>query len=126
MPSVSIRELSRNPSKVVAEVAATGRPALVTRHGRAVVALVPIDEDELEDFVLSYAPEFIRSRKEADEDLRRGRTREAFGFFDELEAEARIDGPSRAGRKSAPRSPAAADKRKKPRPARPRTARRSG
>lgn len=88
MATVSIRELSRNASNVVDKVARTGRPALVTRHGAPVVAVVPIDETELEDLVLAKAPEYLADMVAADEAMAAGRTRPADTVFDEL------DGPS--------------------------------
>jgi prevent-host-death family protein len=45
--TVGIRALARNVSGVVAEVARSGRPALVTRHGEPVAAVVPIAPDDL-------------------------------------------------------------------------------
>jgi prevent-host-death family protein len=74
MSVVGIRELSRQTSKVVDQVQTSGRPAVVTRNGRLVAALVPIAEDELEDWVLANAPEFIDSVRDADTDLAAGRT----------------------------------------------------
>jgi prevent-host-death family protein len=53
--TVSIRELQRNASRVVEHVSATGRPALVTRHGHPVAALVPVGERDLEDYMLAAA-----------------------------------------------------------------------
>ena len=53
MSVVSIRDLGRNPSAVVNEVASTGRPALVTKNGRPVAALVRIDQVGMEDWVLA-------------------------------------------------------------------------
>jgi prevent-host-death family protein len=53
--TVSIRELQRNASRVVELVAATGQPALVTRHGHPVAALVPVAEHELEACILAAA-----------------------------------------------------------------------
>jgi len=85
MPTVSIRDLGRRPSQVVDEVVRTGRPAIVTRHGRPVTAMVAIDPDELEDFVLTHAPEFVRSMRAADADLRAGRVRSADDVFAEME-----------------------------------------
>jgi prevent-host-death family protein len=75
VPTVSIRELQRDVSRVVQEVATTGRPALVTRHGRLMAALVPVAESDLEDFVLANAPEFVAAVQEAEKDLRAGRAR---------------------------------------------------
>lgn len=87
MTTVSIRDLGRRPSQVVDEVVRTGRPAIITRHGRPVTAMVAVDADELEDFVLSHAPAFARSRRSADADLRAGRVRPADEVFAELERE---------------------------------------
>ena len=117
MGSVSIRDLSRNASRVVGDVSSSGRPAIVTRYGRAIAAVVPIDESDLEDFVLASTSRYVRALREADEDLRRGRTTEAMGFLDELEESDGVDGPRRArsqgskrsgkaGRASASHSPA--------------------
>ena len=75
MPSITIRELSRNTAEVVDGVQKSGRPALVTRNGRLVAAVVPIDEDELEDWVLATLPEFVDSMREADEAFASGKTR---------------------------------------------------
>ena len=86
MGIVSIRELSRNTSGVVDEVARTGRPALVTKHGAPVVAVVPIAEGDLEDMVLARAPEYLADMTAADEDLAAGHTHAAADVFEELDA----------------------------------------
>jgi prevent-host-death family protein len=85
MPTISIRDLGRRPSQVIDEVVRTGRPAIVTRHGRPVTALVALDPDELEDYVLAHAPEFVRATRAADADLRSGRARRAAEVLAELE-----------------------------------------
>lgn len=87
MATVGIRELANNTSAVVDEVARTGRPALVTRHGKPVAALVPVDEEELLDWVLANAPEYVRSMEQADADLAAGRTVAWSDLRDELSAE---------------------------------------
>jgi prevent-host-death family protein len=83
--TISIRDLSRRPSQVIDEVVRTGRPAIITRHGRPVTAMVAIDADDLEDFVLANAPEYARSRRDGDADLRTGRSRPAPELFTELD-----------------------------------------
>ncbi len=90
MSTVSIRELQRNVSKVVDEVATTGRPALVTRHGRLMAALVPVAERDLEDFILANAPDFVGAAREADDDLRAGRARPADAILAELDEESAV------------------------------------
>jgi prevent-host-death family protein len=85
MSTITIRDLGRRPSQVVDEVIRTGRPAIITRHGRPVTAMVAVDPDELEDFVLAHAPEFVRAARAADADLRAGRTRPADEVFAEID-----------------------------------------
>ena len=85
MATVSIRDLGRRPSQVVDEVVRTGRPAIVTRYGRPVTAMVAIDPDALEDFVLATAPEFVRAMRTADADLRAGRVHAAADVFSEID-----------------------------------------
>jgi prevent-host-death family protein len=82
--TVSIRELQRDTSGVVRRVASTGRPAIVTNRGDPVVALVPVDRDALEDFVLANSPPYVRAMREADAALETGRVRPASEVFAEL------------------------------------------
>jgi prevent-host-death family protein len=67
MATVSIRELANHTKSVVEEVARSGRPALVTQRGKPVVAVVPIDEAALEDWVLANAAEFVHAMADDDE-----------------------------------------------------------
>ncbi len=72
MSTVSIRDLANKASAVVDEVARSKRPAVVTKHGKPVAALVPIDQEALEDWVLANAPEFVANMAEADSEIARG------------------------------------------------------
>jgi antitoxin (DNA-binding transcriptional repressor) of toxin-antitoxin stability system len=72
---IGVRELSRETRAVVDRLEATGEPAIVTRDGKPVAALIAVDDERLKDFVLSAAPEFATSAREADEALAEGRTR---------------------------------------------------
>lgn len=84
MPTISIRDLARRSSRVVADVVSSGRPAIITRRGKPVGALIAIDNDELEDFVLANAPEYAASIRDADADLARGRTQPLSDVLDEI------------------------------------------
>jgi len=77
MATVTLRELARNTASVIQGVRSSGRPALVTRNGRPVAALLPIDEAALEDWLLGKAPDITRVVAEADPDLTAGRKRGA-------------------------------------------------
>lgn len=93
---VGIRELARQASQVVAQVETTGRPMLITRHGKPVAALIPIDESELEDWILANAPEFVRARDEADAEIARGdRGRSLDEVIEEIEGRGPAKKPRR-------------------------------
>ena len=83
--TVSIRDLANNASKIVNAVKASGKSTVVTKHGRPVAALVPIDDVELEDFVLSNAPEFVLGRATADTELVAGTTRSLDAVLTDLD-----------------------------------------
>jgi prevent-host-death family protein len=87
MSTISIRDLQRNTSGVVADVADSKHTALVTRHGEPIAALVPIDAQDLEDYLLSKVPGFADDMAAADEALAEGQTRSAADVFAELDAE---------------------------------------
>jgi prevent-host-death family protein len=74
MATISLRELARNTSGVIQDMQASGRPALVTRNGKPVAALVPIDAAALEEWLLGRAAAFTRAAAEEDPDLAAGRT----------------------------------------------------
>lgn len=74
MAVVNIRELSRRTGGVVDEMRSRKRPTLVTRGGRPVAALVPIDPTALEDWILATAPTFVAGMRAADRELRAGKT----------------------------------------------------
>ena len=70
--TVGVRDLGQRASAVVADVEKTGRPTLVTRHGRPVAVLLPVNEDDFYDYVLAQAPEYVHDMREADAAIERG------------------------------------------------------
>lgn len=72
MGTVGVRDLGQRASAVVADVEKTKQPTLVTRHGRPVAVLMPVDADDLYDYVLAHAPEYARAMREADAAIDRG------------------------------------------------------
>lgn len=87
MPTIGVRDLQRNPGRVLDELQRSGRPAFVTRHGQPAAVLLPVDADALEDYVLANAPEYVASMQEADDDGHEGRARSAADVIAEIEAE---------------------------------------
>ncbi len=79
---VGIRGLARNVSAVLAAVAGTGRPAVVTKHGAPLVAIIPIEPGDSADTVLARARFHLEELAEADRAS--GRRRSAAEVFAEL------------------------------------------
>ncbi len=74
-------------SSVVADVAEFKHTALVTRHGEPIAALVPIDAQDLEDYLLSKVPSFAEDMAAADQANAHGEARSAADVFAELDAQ---------------------------------------
>jgi prevent-host-death family protein len=86
MDVVTIRELSHSPGRLLERL--KRGPVLVTRSGRPMAVLHPVDEEALADFVLANAPEYLRDMRQADREINRGaRGRPLEDVLAELEAE---------------------------------------
>jgi prevent-host-death family protein len=94
MAAVNVRELARNTSKVIDEVERLKRPAIITRSGRPVAAVVPIDFDALEDWILANAPVFVEGMRQAEEEFRRGETISMDELFARIERKAATKTPA--------------------------------
>lgn len=49
----TMRELSQQGSRVIAEIRASGEPAFITLHGRFVAVIRPLDPGEVEQRVMA-------------------------------------------------------------------------
>jgi prevent-host-death family protein len=94
-----IREFARNVSRYVERVERTGRPLVLTRHGKPVAALIAIEAGDLEDFILAHAPDLAASLRSANRELAAGESQPLGQTLAELEAE-----DTKSRRKPAPRS----------------------
>lgn len=66
MKFASVRELSQQPSRFVD----LKEPVIITKHGKPVRALISMDEEELEDFILAQK---LGLEREIDKALERSR-----------------------------------------------------
>jgi prevent-host-death family protein len=57
MRFVALRELKINPSRVIDRLAKDD--VVVTRNGKPAAALVPLDEDTLDEFVIAHHPTLL-------------------------------------------------------------------
>lgn len=74
MSTIGVRDLARHASSIISDLEQTREPALITRRGRPVAYMLPVDSEQFEDFVLAHAPEFVEGMAAADGDLASGET----------------------------------------------------
>jgi prevent-host-death family protein len=72
--TIGVRDLARRASSIISDIEQTKEPALITRRGRPVAYVLPIDSAQFEDFVLANAPEFVEGMAAADAELAAGET----------------------------------------------------
>lgn len=72
--AVTIRELANRTSAVIDEVTRSGRPAIVTRRGHPVAAVVPLDERMIEDAATAQVLDMVGRRGALAHLLPRGRS----------------------------------------------------
>jgi prevent-host-death family protein len=74
MAVVGVRDLGKRASAIVDDVATTREGTVITKRGRPVAVLMPIDAERFEDYVLATAPDFVSATKDAEVAFRDGRT----------------------------------------------------
>jgi len=72
MVTVDVRDLSSNTDAVLDDVITTGYPAIIMRDGAPVAAVVAIDSDALETFVLGNASEYVLGMVAVDREIAAG------------------------------------------------------
>jgi prevent-host-death family protein len=72
MPKVGVRELKNKTSEILRAVREEGAEYIITYQGRPMAVLLPLDEEELEDYVLSHHPHFVELRERARQAVREG------------------------------------------------------
>ena len=69
--SIGVRELKAKASEIIREVREEKAEYIITYHGRPCGILLPLDEEELEDYLLSSHPYFAARREQARKEIRR-------------------------------------------------------
>jgi len=72
MPKVGIRELKNRTSEILRAVREEGAEYIITYQGRPAAILLPIDEEDLEDYVLAHHPRLVELRERARQAIRQG------------------------------------------------------
>jgi prevent-host-death family protein len=65
-------DLKNKTNKLLAEVM-KGNPVIITFRGKPAASILPLTEDDLEDFIIEHSPSIREKIKLAEEDIRRGR-----------------------------------------------------
>jgi prevent-host-death family protein len=89
MSTIGVRELARHASAIINEIEQNKEPALITRRGRPVAYMLPVDSEEFEDFVLAHAPAFVEGMAAAETELAAGETVSLADVRRELQGEER-------------------------------------
>ena len=71
---VGVRDLKNRTTEILRSIEKSGSAVVVTRHGKPTALILPMGSPEAEDYILSHAPEVVASLREAEADLRSGRT----------------------------------------------------
>ncbi len=74
MSTVGVRELARHASSIINDIEQSKEPTLVTRRGRPVVYMLPVDSEQFEDFLFANAAQFVDGMTAADDELAAGET----------------------------------------------------
>ena len=72
MPKVGVRELKNRTSEILRAVREEGAEYVITYQGRPSAVLLPVDENDLEDYVLAHHPHFVQLRERARQAIQRG------------------------------------------------------
>jgi prevent-host-death family protein len=71
MPKVGVRELKNRTSEILRAVREERAEYIITYQGRPMAVLLPVDEEQLEDYVLAHHPHFVELRERARQAIRR-------------------------------------------------------
>ena len=72
MKTVNTVELKNHANQLLRRVR-RGQPVIVTHHGKPTAALIPLNEEGVEELAFEYSPTFRRLIAEAEADVRAGR-----------------------------------------------------
>ena len=74
MAVIGIRDLLRSPKEIFDALGESREPFLVTKHGRPIAAIYPVDASQAERLMLETAPEYVEARRVDEHARAEGRT----------------------------------------------------
>lgn len=73
MKIIGVRELKNNLSRYLDDIGDEGG-VIVTNHGNTCAALIPLSDEDLEDFVLAHSPRIQRALRRGQREIASGKT----------------------------------------------------
>lgn len=83
MVTTGVRELKNKTSEILGKARDEG-VVIVTNNGKAVAAIVPLDESEVEDFLISHSPKIKAAVRRGVKDSLAGRVYSPEELLEEL------------------------------------------
>lgn len=65
-------DLKNKTNKLLADVM-KGNPLIITYRGKPAASLLPLNEDDLEDFIIEYCPSIRKKIRKAEIDIKKGK-----------------------------------------------------
>ena len=72
MPSIGVRELKNRASEIIRKVREEQAPYIITLRGKPSAMIIPLEEDEVEDYIIAHHPYFVMMRDKARKEISRG------------------------------------------------------
>ena len=73
MPTIGIRELKDRASEIVRKVREEQAPYIITLHGKPSAMIIPLEEEEIDDYIIAHHPYFVMVRDRARKEIREGK-----------------------------------------------------
>lgn len=84
MKVINTVDLKNRTNKILAEVM-KGNPVIVTYRGKPSASILPLKEEDLEDFIIEHSPSIRKKIKQAEEDIKKGRVLSLDDYLSRLE-----------------------------------------
>ncbi len=73
MKIIGVRDLKNNISRYLNDIGEEGG-VIITNHGNTCAALIPLSDDDLEDFVLAHSPRIQKAVRRGQREVARGKS----------------------------------------------------
>lgn len=74
MPVIGIRDLKNHASEIIRKVRENQSPYIITLRGKPSAMIIPLEEDEIDDYIIAHHPYFVMLRDKARREIDEGDT----------------------------------------------------